>query len=260
MNLAVMRNKTLILDLDETLVHSSFTPIPNPDITLPIQVETMVYNVYILIRPGVKYFLKEMSRIFNIVLYTASLSKYADPLVDILDPNKHCKTRLFREHCTICNNIFVKDLIFLGTNLKDTIIIDNSPNSYAFQVENAIPITSWYNDKNDTALYTLATILSKMSKVDDVRPSISKITTGFSTSIFEASKLKVSSIICKLDNEVSKDVNFSSGSSFDIKNSANTPKENFYFKDNPFNGLSESQEKTNNTIDNSNVAHNSKLL
>lgn len=89
MNLAVMRNKTLILDLDETLVHSSFTPIPNPDITLPIQVETMIYNVYILIRPGVKYFLKEMSRIFNIVLYTASLSKYADPLVDILDPNKH---------------------------------------------------------------------------------------------------------------------------------------------------------------------------
>jgi RNA polymerase II subunit A small phosphatase-like protein len=68
------------------------------------------------------------------VIYTASLSKYADPLIDILD-NKNKKVidyRLFREHCTFFQGVFIKDMSLLGRPLSDVIIIDNSPSSYAF--------------------------------------------------------------------------------------------------------------------------------
>ena len=95
-------------------MHSSFKPIENPNIILPVEIEGSVCNIFILVRPGVSQFLKKMSRYFELVIYTASLSKYADPLVDILDPEGLCAYKLFREHCTFVNNAFVKDLTRLG--------------------------------------------------------------------------------------------------------------------------------------------------
>jgi TFIIF-interacting CTD phosphatase-like protein len=59
--------------------------------------------------------------------------------------------------------------------MEDVIIIDNSPNSYAFHTENALPIPSWYTDNSDTALYQLLPVLQKLSKVDDVRSFLPKI-------------------------------------------------------------------------------------
>jgi RNA polymerase II subunit A small phosphatase-like protein len=80
-----------VLDLDETLVHSSFKP-PGPhespaDIVLPVDIEGRICNVYVLVRPGCLKFLSEMSKYYEIVIFTASLSKYADPLMDIIDVN-----------------------------------------------------------------------------------------------------------------------------------------------------------------------------
>ena len=121
-----------MLDLDETLVHSSFKPIDNPDIILPVEIEGSICKIYILIRPGVTQFLKRMTRLYEMVIYTASLSKYADPLVTMLDPEGFCAYRLFREHCTLVNNAFVKDLTRLGRNMEDVIIVDNSPVAYMF--------------------------------------------------------------------------------------------------------------------------------
>eukprot|EP00349_Pseudokeronopsis_sp_Brazil_P010603 CAMPEP_0202977556 /NCGR_PEP_ID=MMETSP1396-20130829/84313_1 /ASSEMBLY_ACC=CAM_ASM_000872 /TAXON_ID= /ORGANISM="Pseudokeronopsis sp., Strain Brazil" /LENGTH=68 /DNA_ID=CAMNT_0049716313 /DNA_START=614 /DNA_END=820 /DNA_ORIENTATION=+ len=68
-----------------------------------------------------------MAKHFEVVIYTASLSKYADPLMDILDKDKVALQRLFREHCTFYNGLFIKDVSRLGRKLSDTIIIDNSP-------------------------------------------------------------------------------------------------------------------------------------
>jgi RNA polymerase II subunit A small phosphatase-like protein len=48
-----MGKKTLILDLDETFVHSSFKEVPNPDIILPVEIEGSECKIYILVRPGV---------------------------------------------------------------------------------------------------------------------------------------------------------------------------------------------------------------
>jgi carboxy-terminal domain RNA polymerase II polypeptide A small phosphatase len=136
----------LVLDLDETLVHSSFKPIDNPDIILPVEIEGNICNIFILVRPGVSSFLKRMHKHFELVIFTASLSKYADPLVDIIDPEKFCSYKLFREHCTWLSNAYVKDMTRLGRKMTDVIIVDNSPVAYMLQPENAMPIVSWYDD------------------------------------------------------------------------------------------------------------------
>ena len=77
--------KTLVLDLDETLVHSSFKPPSEPSIILPVEIDGKKFKVYVLVRPGAKEFLVEMQQFYEVIIYTASLSKYADPLMDILD-------------------------------------------------------------------------------------------------------------------------------------------------------------------------------
>lgn len=73
-----------------------------------------------------------MSMIYEIVMFTASLSKYAEPLYGKLDKGSVTATLLYREHCTFYNGVFIKDMARLGRSLSDVIIIDNSPTSYLF--------------------------------------------------------------------------------------------------------------------------------
>ena len=70
-----------MLDLDETLVHSSFKPVENADIELPVEIEGNNCIIYVLVRPFVKEFLEATAKHYELVVFTASLSKYAEPLV-----------------------------------------------------------------------------------------------------------------------------------------------------------------------------------
>ena len=168
--------KTLVLDLDETLVHSGFFPFECPsDVIIKIELENEIHDIHVLVRPGVKEFLEKMSSRYEIVIFTASLSKYADPLLDIIDKKGYCPFRLFREHCTLINTSFVKDLKRLGRDLKDIVIVDNSPISYALNPDNGLPILSWFDDKSDRELYNITPILEFLSYVPDVREHIRKI-------------------------------------------------------------------------------------
>lgn len=116
-----------------------------------------------------------MSNIYEIVMFTASLSKYAEPLYAKLDQAGVTATLLYREHCTFYNGIFVKDMSRLGRPMSDIIIIDNSPSSYLFQPENALPCTSWYEDPKDRELNELVPILEKLAIVKDVRQYLPKL-------------------------------------------------------------------------------------
>lgn len=162
------RKKCLVLDLDETLVHSSFKPIPDADFRIEIELESTIHRVYVRKRPFVDEFLKDVGKKWEVVVFTASLSKYADPLLDILDRDKVVSTRLFREHCVQHYGNYVKDLTHLGRPLEETVIIDNSPFSYMFQPDNAIPITSWFNDRSDRQLNDLLPYLDKLLEAEDV--------------------------------------------------------------------------------------------
>jgi len=160
--------KTLVLDLDETLVHSSFKPITNADFIIPVEIEDQIHQVYVVKRPGVDKFMKFVGEKYEVVVFTASLSKYADPVLDLLDIHKVVKTRLFREACVEHKGNFVKDLSRLGRDLKNIIIIDNSPMSYLFHPDHAIAIGSWFDDPNDTELLDLMSFLGELSVCDDV--------------------------------------------------------------------------------------------
>jgi len=166
--------KTLVLDLDETLVHSSFKPIPAADFVIPVEIDDQVHQVYVLKRPGVDQFMKRMGDHYEIVVFTASLAKYADPVLDLLDKSKVVKARLFREACVHHKGNYVKDLGRMGRDLNKIIIIDNSPASYMFNPENAVPVESWFDNENDTELLELIPILEQMSKTQDVRDEIAK--------------------------------------------------------------------------------------
>lgn len=84
----VRGRKTLLLDVDETLVHSSFTPTSKAEIVLPIDIEGRICNIYVQVRPGCVEFIKEVAKHYEVVIFTASLSKYAIPLMDILDEHR----------------------------------------------------------------------------------------------------------------------------------------------------------------------------
>ncbi|CAJ1954626.1 unnamed protein product [Cylindrotheca closterium] len=159
----------LVLDLDETLVHSSFRPVANSDFVIPVEIENVTHLVYVAKRPGVDEFLVEMAKHYEIVIYTASLNKYADPLLDLLDPHKTIRTRLFRESCVYYEGNYVKDLSLLNRDLSQTIIIDNSPASYMFHPENAIDCASWIEDKSDRELDQIGAFLKGIKDAEDVR-------------------------------------------------------------------------------------------
>lgn len=164
----------MVVDLDETLVHSSFKPIDCPEMILSIPgEESKVKNVYIRVRPGAIRFLHKMGQIFELVIFTASMSDYAKALVAKLDKYKTGFQYLSREHWKLHRNRhFIKDLDKLGRDLKDVIIVDNTPMAYMLHPQNAIAIKSWYKDVNDTELLRLMPVLTDLARVEDVREHI----------------------------------------------------------------------------------------
>ncbi|XP_010213680.1 PREDICTED: carboxy-terminal domain RNA polymerase II polypeptide A small phosphatase 1 [Tinamus guttatus] len=145
----------VVIDLDETLVHSSF-------------------KVYVLKRPHVDEFLQRMGELFECVLFTASLAKYADPVADLLDKWGAFRARLFRESCVFHRGNYVKDLSRLGRDLRRIIIVDNSPASYIFHPDNAVPVASWFDNMADTELLDLLPFFERLSKVEDVYTVLKK--------------------------------------------------------------------------------------
>jgi len=160
--------KCIVIDLDETLVHSSFKPISNADFIVPVEIDNVIHQVYVLKRPFVDEFLCRMGELYECVLFTASLAKYADPVADLLDKWDVFHSRLFRESCVFHRGNYVKDLSRLGRELHKIIIVDNSPASYVFHPDNAVPCSSWFDDMDDRELLDLIPLLEKLSKVDSV--------------------------------------------------------------------------------------------
>ena len=153
---------TLVLDLDETLVHFFYTPSGGT----------------FLIRPYCLQFLEEMSQIFEIIIFTAALKDYADSILDVLDPNKKLiNYRLYRQHTSISGVTFCKDLSKIGRNLGRTLIVDNLPDNFKLQPNNGIHIWTWIDDMKDTQLNDLGKILKDLISKQpvDIRPIIKKL-------------------------------------------------------------------------------------
>ena len=167
--------KLMILDLDETLVHADFDyKFSSHDVYLKMTTEEGIENIIpINIRPYLAEFLELSSKYFDIAIFTASCKDYADVILNHLDPeNKIFKYRFYRESCVIYKNLYLKFLEIFKTPLKDCIIIENSMFSFAYNLNNGILVTSYYDDKDDQDLLSLMefmeTALVKSSNVMEI--------------------------------------------------------------------------------------------
>ncbi len=126
---------------------------------------------YVEVRPYAKEILQNLSKHFDVIIFTASTQAYADSIIDHIDPKRVVQHRLYRESCSLVRNqIFVKDLRVLGRNLANVVLVDNAPYSYMMQLGNAIPILPYYKGKDDDQLVILEQYLMGLKDVDDVRP------------------------------------------------------------------------------------------
>ncbi|OQR72928.1 CTD small phosphatase protein 2-like [Tropilaelaps mercedesae] len=151
---------TLVLDLDETLIHSMYDPL-NP----------LSMTVTVIPRPHVKPFLNAISHWYEIVVFTASLPFYADGILDDLDPKGEIfHHRLYRQHCCYFQGVFIKDLERLGRPMGRVILVDNFPGAYMMQPRNALPVHSFIGDPNDEELLQVRRILKLIKDKSNVRP------------------------------------------------------------------------------------------
>jgi CTD small phosphatase-like protein 2 len=174
------RKKIAIFDLDETLIHcvGDIRTKKNEEyqqkITVTMPTKTQV-QIGINIRPHWKKSIREIKKKYYIVVYTASHNNYADAVLDFLDP-ENCifEGRLYRKDCIQAQidetKFYVKDLnIFKNFNLKDIVIIDNSVLSFAYHLNNGIPIVPYYNSKEDSELIILSKYLLFIADCYDLR-------------------------------------------------------------------------------------------
>jgi CTD nuclear envelope phosphatase 1 len=149
---AAHQQKTLILDLDETLIHSlakggrmSSGHMVEVKLNAPVAISspsnqpTQVIGpqhpilYYVHKRPHCDEFLRKVCKWYKLVVFTASVQEYADPVVDWLElERKYFVGRYYRQHCTFRNGAYIKDLSSIEPDLSKVIILDNSPVSYIF--------------------------------------------------------------------------------------------------------------------------------
>lgn len=164
--------KTVIFDLDETLVHCCDEYSVDATVILPIKSPTgETIEVSICVRPYAVECLRQVSKNYEIIIFTASYQYYADAILDYLDPDHEMiHHRFYRQHCIQMEGMYIKDLrIFANRKIKDMIIVDNYAHSFAYQIDNGIPIISWIDYEHDIELHGLIYYLDKLVKVDDVR-------------------------------------------------------------------------------------------
>jgi Dullard-like phosphatase family protein len=155
---------TLVLDLDETLIHFKVNPKNNVEGVLKV-------------RPGVTEFLDELDKYYELIIFTGATQEYANLLIDAIEENKiYFEHRLYRQHMIIIDNEFVKDLTRIGRPLDKIVIVDNMPQNYRLQRENGINIKSfWGEDIYDCALINLKTILINIAQEEgDIRKGLEK--------------------------------------------------------------------------------------
>ena len=197
-------HKILVIDLDETLIHTSFQKIEKPDLQILLDSSISKKNItnknnnngipipkpveaYIRIRPGVDEFLSQMSKYYDIYVYSASSKNYLNTIIKNIDKNNIIKECFCREDCIMyvedCEEDFdkpnnkynyIKDLKKINKDLRNIVFIDNNAISFKLQEKNGIPIKSWYDDYEDLELYKLIPILKNLSGFYDVRVEISK--------------------------------------------------------------------------------------
>jgi len=148
--------KTLVLDLDDLLVHKEWTR----------QSGWQLFK-----RPGVTDFLMEMAGYYEIVVFTDEPATYAAPILDKLDPHRAIMYRLYRPDTQYHEGKHVRDLSKLNREMSQVLMLSSKPEAWSFQPENCLKLKPWIKDHRDTTLLDLIPMLQLVSTrgVKDVR-------------------------------------------------------------------------------------------
>ncbi|KAK8893539.1 hypothetical protein M9Y10_021961 [Tritrichomonas musculus] len=179
--------KTLVLDLDETLIHSS-KYIAHPDVEsfrVEFDDEEIEQNsngvppkkdyLYVQLRPGVKEFLDYVNSHFDVFIFTYGVQDYADKIIDALCPQIDKEHRYYRDSCELRNHgkMVHKDLDIFHRPLTDLILVDDNISAQKFHPDNSIQIQQWKGTPNDRVLTEwLMPILVECESASDVRKII----------------------------------------------------------------------------------------
>lgn len=173
--LSLVRRKILVLDLDETLIHSHHdgvarqmvAPGTPPDFILRVNIDRHPVRFFVHKRPHVDFFLDVVSQWYELVVFTASMEIYGAAVADQLDGNRQIlRRRYFRQHCTLDYGSYTKDLSAISNDLSSIFILDNSPGAYRAYPGNSIAtdlscrlIVSLISHANHTHLFFLSQIM-----------------------------------------------------------------------------------------------------
>lgn len=149
----------LVLDMDETLLHSSGSKLDKYDM-LVMAGDNLENEVYVKKRPYVDDFLRACSKFALIFVFTASNQNYADPVLNALDKHLVVKKRFYKPDCIRYDGRrYDKPLSKVGHPIENTILVDNSPDSWRTNPHNAVRVSSWFDNPYDTQLLELIPIL-----------------------------------------------------------------------------------------------------
>lgn len=174
----------LVLDLDETLVHAEQVVAnskPTANSNKNFEKSFLFSNadgshdvIGITFRPHLKEFLARASALFDLVVFTASLKDYADAVLDHLDPQGQLFSgRLYREHCILIGDKKVKNMGMFSS--PETIIVDNLLYSFAFNIDQGLPIISFIDDTSDVELLDLAAVLEHLPTVGSPKKLLTEV-------------------------------------------------------------------------------------
>ena len=185
-----LKEKILVIDLDETLIHSSFKKISNADLRIKFKQELAIKKIieaYVRIRPGVSEFLSQLSNYYDLYIYSSSSKNYLNNIIKYIDKKNIIKKCFCRDDCIMYventgqdfnePNIkykYVKDLTIINKDLRNIVFIDNDITNFTLQEKNGIPIKPFYDDYDDIELYKLIPILKNLAGFYDVRIEIEK--------------------------------------------------------------------------------------
>lgn len=170
---SISNRKTIFLDLDETLVHSKTSPPPEKfDFVVRPVIDGEPMDFYVRKRPGIDELLEALALKYEVVVFTAALKEYASLVVDRLDRNGFISHRLYRDSCRNVDGKLVKDLGFVGRDLKKVVIVDDNPVSFSNQPANAILIKPFVDDACDRELWKLRGFFDGCDCFDDMRDAV----------------------------------------------------------------------------------------
>jgi Dullard-like phosphatase family protein len=179
--------KTLVLDLDETLILAMKRK--------PVVYDTVLsYNgcdvIYLKLRPFLKEFLEDMQKLYELIIYTSAEQAYANAALDFIEQEqRYFSHRLYQTQCLRRGDKYLfknLELLCSNRNMNDIIIVDNLVRNYSLSVRNGIPISDYKGDDNDHQLVHLAIYLRKLATETSIPEAINRDFAAFLLKRYES--------------------------------------------------------------------------